>query len=194
MATRKSGVLRLLSVTLGGITAGSAALAALHPRKPNPELQRELLDQQRELIGQQRELLDHLRSQHHHARLIAQQQLQLDLLEKVLRDPSLAAVFDLHEGEASAERRRQYLVANAMYTNALLAWRIETITKEGFLGFVRGMLQNPVFREYWDATRKQRLTLDDSDEARMGREVDELAEQLDESESDEWWVVGRPGV
>ncbi len=139
--------------------------------------------------GVLRLLLQHLHSQHRHDRLIAQQQLQLDLLGKVLKDPSLEAVYDLHGGDVTAERRRQFLIANAMYTNALLAWRIETITKAEFLGYVRGMLQNPIFREYWAATREQRLTLNDSDEARIGREVDELAERLDDSDADEWWVL-----
>ncbi|MBC9718388.1 hypothetical protein H9Y04_38280 [Streptomyces sp. TRM66268-LWL] len=139
----------------------------------------------------QQRLLEHLERQDRHNRLIAQQQLQLDLLGKALSDPSLASVFDLHGGNVTDERRRQYLFANAMYTNALLAWRIENITEEQFIGYVRGMLQNEVFREYWDATRAQRLTLDDeSDEARIGREVDKLADLLDESDSDEWWVVG----
>ncbi|GGV83604.1 hypothetical protein GCM10010228_59990 [Streptomyces massasporeus] len=69
------------------------------------------------------------------------------------------------------------------------------VTREEFFGFARSMLQNPLFREYWYATRPHRATLvDTSDEAGLGRMVDDLLVQLEDADIDEWWVVGDPPV
>ncbi|MGI3199705.1 DUF6082 family protein [Streptomyces sp. GLT-R25] len=67
------------------------------------------------------------------------------------------------------------------------------ISREEFFGFVRGLLQNPIVRDYWRAGQHQRATMaDESDEAKLGRMVDELLRQLEEADIDEWWVVGEP--
>lgn len=93
----------------------------------------------------------------------------------------------------SQQKRRQYLFANALYTNLLFYYRIGNISRDEFFGFVRGLVQNPVVREYWNATQGQRATLaEGSDEAELGRMVDELLRQLEEADGDEWWVVGDP--
>ncbi|WP_371101683.1 DUF6082 family protein [Streptomyces sp. PU_AKi4] len=124
-------------------------------------------------------------------RLIEQQRLSMDLLGKALDDPELAAVFDTFDREVDDTRRRQYLFANAMYANVLFAWRLELITKEELFGYLRGMLQNPIFREYWDASRGLRASLPaTSDEAEVGRMTDQLITDLDEADTDEWWIVG----
>ncbi len=60
-------------------------------------------------------------------------------------------------------------------------------------GHVREFLQSPIFREYWEASRPQRATLmQSSDEARLGHVVDDLIRDLDEADTDVWWVVGEP--
>ncbi|MER6557447.1 DUF6082 family protein [Streptomyces sp. NPDC001027] len=124
-------------------------------------------------------------------RLIEQQRLHMDLLIKALDDPDLAAVFDTYDRDVDDTRRRQYLVANAMYTNALLAWRLGLTTKAELFGYLRGMLQNPIFREYWEASSGLRASLPaTSDEAEIGRMTDRLIVDLDEADIDEWWVIG----
>lgn len=55
------------------------------------------------------------------------------------------------------------------------------------------MLQNLLYRKYWYATRPHRAPLiDTSDEAGLGRMVDDSLVQLEEADIDEWWVVGDP--
>ncbi|MGB8944173.1 MAG: DUF6082 family protein [Streptomyces sp.] len=121
-----------------------------------------------------------------------QHELQLYLLRKAIDDPDLAAVFSIAEAESPAQQR-QFLFANALYTNALLAYRIGVVNWEELHGHVRVMCANPIFRQYWQATRHQRASLQDSsDEARVGYMTDTLIRELEESESDEWWVVGEP--
>ncbi|GGM09284.1 hypothetical protein GCM10010129_61490 [Streptomyces fumigatiscleroticus] len=126
------------------------------------------------------------------ARLAEQQRLQSYLLDKALDDPDLAAVMSTID-DASPTRRRQYLFANAMYTNALLAYRVGVVNQEELHGHLRVICQNAIFREYWDATRHHRASLKDgSTEARVGRMTDALIHDLDESDTEEWWVVGEP--
>ncbi|MFD7701193.1 DUF6082 family protein [Streptomyces caelestis] len=132
------------------------------------------------------------RDGHQRAGFAQQQQLQLYLLDKALEDPDLAAVLSTVEVE-SPTRRRQFLFANALYSNALLAYRIGLVTLEELHGYLRITCRNPVFRAYWEATRPHRASLvESSDEARAGRMVDALIADLDDAETDEWWVVGVP--
>ncbi|MFR9799733.1 DUF6082 family protein [Streptomyces sp. MS06] len=140
-------------------------------------------------------LEEQVRHGHRHADLANQQHLHWQLLSKAMDSPELAEVLDIFEVPASPHRLRQYLFANALYTNALLYYRIGNIDRDEFFGYLRGLLQNPVVREYRHATRGQRATLaEGSDEAELGRMVDELLRQLQEAETDEWWVVGDPPV
>ncbi|MEU8977935.1 DUF6082 family protein [Streptomyces sp. NPDC048309] len=127
------------------------------------------------------------------ANLAHQQRLHWELLSKAMDDPELAEVLNAYEGTVSPRKQRQFLFANALYTNALCYYRMGNITREEFFGFARGMLQHPIFREYWYATRPHRATLiDTSDEAEIGRMVEDLLVQLEETDIDEWWVVGEP--
>jgi hypothetical protein len=122
-----------------------------------------------------------------------QQRLHWELLSKAMDDPELAEVLDAYDGTVSPRKQRQYLFANALYTNALCYYRMGNMSREEFFGFARSMLQNPVFREYWYATRPHRATLiGTSEEAGLGRMVDDLLAQLEEADIDEWWVVGDP--
>jgi hypothetical protein len=148
---------------------------------------------QLEALAVRLDQLDQAARAQHHANLAHQQRLHWELLSKAIDDPELAEVLDLYETPVSPKQRRQYLFANALYTNALFYLRIGNISREEFHGYVRGILQNPVVREYWYATRHQRATIaEDSDEAELGRLVDELLGQLEEAETEEWWVVGEP--
>lgn len=140
-----------------------------------------------------RERNAYLAERQHHADLARQQRLQWELLSKAMEDPALAAVLDTHNGAVPAPKHRQFLFANALYTNALLAYRIKVVTWEELHGYLRITCQNQIFREYWEATRPSRSSLiSSSDEARVGRMVDGIIENLAEADTDEWWVVGEP--
>ncbi|WP_405906279.1 DUF6082 family protein [Streptomyces sp. NBC_00828] len=125
-------------------------------------------------------------------RLAEQQRLQTYLLDKALDDPDLAEVMSTIN-EVDLTRRRQYLFANAMYTNALLAYRVGVVSWEELHGHLRIICRNHIFRDYWDATRHHRASLKDaSDEARVGQMMDTIIRDLDEADTEEWWVVGEP--
>lgn len=125
--------------------------------------------------------------------LAHQQRLHWELLSKAIDDPDLAEVLDVFEGNPSPRELRQFLFANAAYTNLLLYYRIGNINLEEFFTHVRGMLQTRAFRNYWRAGRTQRASLlRESDEAQLGLLVDDLLEQLEEADTEEWWVVGEP--
>ncbi|MET8683317.1 DUF6082 family protein [Streptomyces sp. NPDC004732] len=134
------------------------------------------------------------RSEHQrHVDLANQQRLHWELLSKAMEDPSLAAVLDTSGGTIPPGKHRQFLFANALYTNALLSYRIGNVSRVQLFGHLRGTLQNPIFREYWEMTRAARASLEeDSIEAQVGRMVDNLLHDLDEADTDEWWVVGTP--
>ncbi|MDI3406282.1 DUF6082 family protein [Streptomyces cavernicola] len=87
--------------------------------------------------------------------------------------------------------RRQYLFANALYINALHAHRVGYISLVELHGHLRVMCQNKFFRGYWEATRPHRASHPVMpQEAGSGRMVDELIRELDDAETEEWWVVG----
>jgi hypothetical protein len=118
--------------------------------------------------------------------------LHFDLLCKAMDDPALTAVLDTYETDVPADKQRQFLFANALYINALHAHQIGAISLKELFGHLRVMCQNRVFREYWEATRHHRASLEPSLEARLGRMVDQLIHDLEEADTEEWWVVGEP--
>lgn len=127
-----------------------------------------------------------------HAQLAEYQRLQLRLLDKAMDDPQLAAVMSTIETDSSTQQR-QYLFANALYANAIFGYRIGVANLEELRGHLRVLVRNTVFRAYWEATRPHRASLqDDSEEGRVGRMLDALIHDLDETDTDEWWVVGEP--
>lgn len=124
-----------------------------------------------------------------HADLSHQQQLLVGLLSKAMDDPDLAAVLDTYETAVSPRTQRQFLFANALYTNVLHAYRVGLVNWEELRGYLRITCKNAIFRQYWEATRHHRASLkESSDEARLGRMVDQLIRDLDDAE--EWWVAG----
>jgi hypothetical protein len=178
MVTRKLGI-RGLSSAAAGLTFLAGALVAVTAQQRRYEELRLLIE--RAERGERRE-----------ARLAEQQRLQAYLLDKALSDPDLAAVMSTIDA-VNPTRRRQYLFANAMYTNALLAYRVGVVSLEELHGHLRVICQNAIFREYWDATRPHRASLRaESAEARVGRMMDTLIHALEDAETEEWWVVGEP--
>ncbi|WP_324607507.1 DUF6082 family protein [Streptomyces sp. NRRL B-1347] len=125
--------------------------------------------------------------------LTEQHRLHFALLCKAMEDEALAAVLDTYDSEVPPDRQRQFLFANALYTNALHAYRTGAMSLGELYGHLRVMCQNPVFRAYWEATRHHRASLRrSSEEAEVGRVLDGLARELREADTDEWWVVGHP--
>ncbi|MFD8277214.1 DUF6082 family protein [Streptomyces flaveolus] len=125
--------------------------------------------------------------------LAHQQRMHWELLIRAIDDPSLAEVIDTYDKRIPAARRRQFFYANAWYVNLFHIYRAGLVGREELYGHIREFLQNQVFREYWEASRDMRATLEQSsDEARMGHLVDGLIRELDEADTDEWWVVGTP--
>ncbi|MFD5080074.1 DUF6082 family protein [Streptomyces sp. NPDC058371] len=182
MATRKIGVRGLGSAAATGIGLVAGALVTLAAQRHAHDSLRVRIERMEQNNRAQR-----------HANLTHQQRLHWELLSKAMDDPELAEVLNTYEEAVPLNRQRQFLFANALYTNALCYYRIGNISREEFFGFVRGILQNPVFREYWYATRPHRATLiDTSEEAELGRMVEDLLRQLEETDIDEWWVVGEP--
>ncbi|MDQ0764448.1 hypothetical protein QF027_007083 [Streptomyces canus] len=122
------GLRTAAAVGVGAVAGAAASLAAqqhtmrsLHAR----------LDQ-----------LEEVARSHQHADLASQQHQHWELLSKAIDDPELAEVLDLYEAPVSAKQRRQYLFANALYTNLLFYYRIGNLSKEEFFKHVRGIFQN----------------------------------------------------
>ncbi|MGY6025752.1 DUF6082 family protein [Streptomyces spinosirectus] len=183
MATQKRGA-RWGAIAAASMGLASGALAIL-------AAQRNVIDSLRVRV----EHLEQSAQNQRDANIAHQQRLHWELLSKAMDEPELAEVLDTYEETVSVKKQRQFLFANALYTNALCYYRIGNISREEFFGFARGILQNPIFREYWYATRPHRATLiDTSEEAELGQMVDDLLRQLEEADSDEWWVVGEPPV
>ncbi|MER6166052.1 DUF6082 family protein [Streptomyces violaceorubidus] len=122
-----------------------------------------------------------------------QQRMHWALLNRALDDPSLAEVIDTYDKSIPAQKRRQFFYANAWYTHLYHCHRAGLLDREELYRTLREFFQSPVFREYWDASEHMRASLNEaSEEARLGRMIDGLVHDLDEADTDEWWVVGTP--
>ena len=179
MATKKSAARRLGSVAAGLVLATAGMTLAARRSLEAEKLQLRRLELE-ELTSRRRALAH-------------QQRMHWELLSRAIDNPALAAVIDTYDPSIPAERRRQYFYANAWYINLYHLYRAGLLDQEEFYGHARELFQNPLMREYWDASKAQRATLKaSSDEARIGRMVDGLIRDLDEADTDEWWVVGHP--
>ena len=168
MATQKSGKPGLDCVLAAGVAFTVGVLTALSARRKGAARHRSA---------------ETLRAENLRASLVDYQKLQLGLLERAIDDPELAAVLSPFEVEP----------ANALYSNALFGYRIGVATMEELHGHLRVLCRSALFRKYWESTRPHRASLkDDSEEGRIGRMVDNLIRDLDEADTEEWWVVGEP--
>ncbi|MBQ0852949.1 hypothetical protein J8N05_32785 [Streptomyces sp. BH-SS-21] len=171
MATQKFGIRGLSTASVAGLafTAGTLAVLTFQQRQYNRMRLR-----------------------------VEQQRVHQQLLSKAMDDPELAVVMstvDLSTAPATERPRlrRQYLFANALYTNALHTFYAGDVNWQELHGHLRVLCQSSVFRDFWEATRHHRDSLDDSSqEARVGKMVDGLVRDLAEADTEEWWVVGEP--
>ncbi|MFI1757835.1 DUF6082 family protein [Streptomyces sp. NPDC020571] len=122
-----------------------------------------------------------------------QQRMHWELLNRALDDPSLAEVIDTYDKSIPAQKRRQFFYANAWYVNLYHLHHAGILDQEELFGHLRELFQTPLMREYWEASRDQRASFKvTSVESRVGTMVDGLLKDLDEADTDEWWVVGTP--
>jgi hypothetical protein len=179
MATKKNAARRLVSAAGLMLATAGMTLAARQRRLETERLHLKRLELE-ELTARRRALAH-------------QQRMHWELLSRAIDDPSLAAVIDTYDPDIPAKKRRQYFYANAWYINLYHLYRAGILDQTEFYGHARELFQNPLMREYWEASKGQRATLkDSSEEARVGRIVDGLIKDLDEADTDEWWVVGNP--
>lgn len=116
----------------------------------------------------------------------------IDLLLKAVENDDVAEAIDTYAESFAPEVRRKIVVADAQYRNVFLAYRTGVMSFDEFYGRVRTMLQNPYFRKYWDASRYQRASLPETSlESQIGSRVEALRRELQESDIEEWWVVGQ---
>ncbi|MFJ8824236.1 DUF6082 family protein [Streptomyces sp. NPDC102467] len=122
-----------------------------------------------------------------------QQRMHWELLSKAIDDPALAVVIDNYGLDLSPEKRRQYLYANLWYINAFYLYESGLLNRRELFSSLRELFQSEHMREYWENTRPHRASLDPSSvEAEVGRMAETLFREMDEAETDEWWVVGEP--
>ncbi|MFG2555412.1 DUF6082 family protein [Streptomyces sp. NPDC048581] len=128
----------------------------------------------------------------HRANLIQHYRLVVDQLDRAIDDPTLAtAVSTLTD--ISERKRRAMLYANREWGILLLAHRVGAMDWDELLGTLRVLCRNKVFAEYWERTVEHRRSLPaESLEARVGRAVDAMIDELAD-DPDEWWIVG-PGT
>ncbi|CAM5560823.1 DUF6082 family protein [Streptomyces viridochromogenes] len=186
MVTRKRCTRRLGAATVAVVTATTATLAAHQwrtekTRQHERRLELEARRLELEALAIRRTALAH------------QQRMHWELLVRAIDDPSLAEVIDTYDQSIPAERRRQFFYANAWYVHLYHLYQAELYNREELYTRLREFFQSPVFREYWEASRHNRASLEDSsEEAQVGRMVDGLVREIDEADTDEWWVVGDP--
>ncbi|WP_405590151.1 DUF6082 family protein [Streptomyces sp. NBC_01092] len=180
MTTQKHLAGRLRSAALALLVATATATVAAHLRRSE---ETRLREKQLEL----EELAIHRKAVAH------QQRMQWELLARAIDDPSLASVIDTYDKNIPVERRRQFFYANAWYVHLFHLHRAGILDREELYRHLREFFQSPIFREYWEASQHMRASLNEaSEEAQLGHMVDGLVRDLDEADTDEWWVVGDP--
>ncbi|MFE9443251.1 DUF6082 family protein [Streptomyces sp. NPDC006602] len=138
-----------------------------------------------ELLRELTRLTDEIR----HANLIQLHRITAAQVDHAMADPALASAMSTLEG-LSDGKRRQVLFVNREYGAIILGHRIGAYGWAEMIGHLRVLARNQVFKEYWGMTGEHRRSLpQDSLEAKTGKAVDQIMEELAE-DPDEWWVVG----
>ncbi|MEU3729382.1 DUF6082 family protein [Streptomyces sp. NPDC033538] len=179
MATRKNITGRFGSAAAGVLLATGVTLTACRRGLEKARLHERRMEL--EELAIRRESLRH------------QQRMHWELLTRAIDDPSLAEVIDTYDKSIPAARRRQFFYANAWYVHLYHTHRMGLLDREELYRHLREFFQSPIFREYWQASEHMRDSLNEASvEAQLGRMVDGLVRDLDEADTDEWWVVGDP--
>ncbi len=172
MTTQSQGICRTVVAAAVGGLAGGAATHLWH--RFGPETKRAAKERHR------------LARAH-------QQRMHWELLSKAIDDPDLAVVIDTYAADVSPEKRRQLLYANLWYINAFHLHEAGLLNPRELFGHLRDLFQSAYIREYWESTRHHRAALEPSSaEAEMGRIAEALYQELEDADTDQWWVVGEP--
>ncbi|MEU9187642.1 DUF6082 family protein [Streptomyces sp. NPDC048484] len=104
--------------------------------------------------------------------------LHVQLTQMAIDDPSLAEVWATSHDQ-SESTVRQHLFANLVFSHFLLARSWGTLSDSDLLAHAHGLLRNPVFQDYWEATRiaKSRIS-PDSPEAQLARIFDQALAEI----------------
>ncbi|MHC5261841.1 DUF6082 family protein [Streptomyces sp. UC4497] len=173
MTTQSQGICRTVVAAAVGGLAGGTATHLWH--RFGPETKRSA------------------RERHRLARA-HQQRMHWELLSKAIDDPALAVVIDNYGLELTPQKRRQFMYANLWYVNAFHNYESGLHDQRELFGILRELFQSPYMREYWEATRAHRASLDpSSSEAEIGRMAEALFHEIEAAaDTEEWWVVGEP--
>ncbi|WP_327656711.1 DUF6082 family protein [Streptomyces sp. NBC_00483] len=173
MTTQSQGICRTVVAAAVGGLAGGTATHLWHRFGPGPKWASE---ERRRLARAH------------------QQRMHWELLSKALDDPELAVVIDNYGLDLTPQKRRQYMYANLWYVNAFHLYESGLYDHRELFGRLRELFQSPYVREYWEATRPHRASLDpSSSEAEIGRMAETLFHELEAAaDNEEWWVVGEP--
>ncbi|WP_234332110.1 DUF6082 family protein [Streptomyces sp. NRRL F-5650] len=143
MATRKNVMGRFGSAAAGMLAAAACLTLAVRQRGLEAERLRIRRLELEEIVSR-RSALAH------------QQRMHWELLARAIDDTSLASVIDTYASGIPAGKRRQYFYANAWYINLYHLYRAGILDQEELYGHARELFQNPIMREYWEASRGQR--------------------------------------
>ncbi|GGX73360.1 DUF6082 family protein [Streptomyces fructofermentans] len=130
----------------------------------------------------------------HRANVIQSHRFMSEYQDRAIDDASLAAALSTLHGLTDA-KRRQMLFANREYAAILLAHRVGVFDWDELIGHLRVLCRNQVFAEYWERTVEHRRSLAvESLDARVGKALDVIFDELAD-DPEEWWVVGpAPGT
>jgi hypothetical protein len=162
----------LIGETFGALSAMLSGLA-LVALVITFTLQFRELKTQRTELSQQREALS--RTAEANLRM-----LHMELTKLALNDEVLADVWPAYS-ELSRDRRRQFLYINLILQQVMLEARITHVADAQVEANLRHLLQGPIIREYWAATRAARMSLlvKGSAEHRFSELVDSIWREYD---------------
>ncbi|WP_052745364.1 DUF6082 family protein [Streptomyces sp. WM6386] len=170
---------------------GSAARARrgrTRPSFPRQAWRRRQEDLALQLLVEVTRLADEIRN----ANLLQLHRITAAQVDHAMSDPALASAMSTLDS-LSDGKRRQVLFANREYSATILGHRIGAYGWVEMIGYLRVLARNQVFKEYWGMTDQHRRSLPpESIEAKVGKAVDLIMEELAE-DPDEWWVVGPSG-
>lgn len=162
----------------GGVNAVFSGLALLLLVVTLLLQQRELRHQRQQLALQRQELA----SSRDELRRSAEADLRglhVELTQMAMADPALAEVWNNYPGEPTVTLR-QNLFANLAFNHIVLFHSWGNVSEEELLLYASDLLQSPVFRRYWGASRASKSSLPpESTEGRVFRVFERAYADLD---------------
>lgn len=158
------------------------------------ELQREEMRLQRTELELQREEMRRSAGELHRSAEAELRGLHMQLLKMSIDDPDLAEVWPPFSPGLSIKLNRQYLYANLIYAHMLLVHSLGIITDREALGYMRSIINTPIFHSFWETARPMREELEPtSHEYRFAMLLDEAFTQI-AAQSPDHQVIDEPTV